>query len=117
MECHSQTIGHRVIGNGVMRLHLTKCTITHRLLVIGKDEMRMPFTKVHNHSQTVGHKKMDETAFTNVQSLTSCWSLERCEETAFHNVQCHSQAVEHSKRCDEVITFTKCTMSLTDCWS
>ncbi len=85
MQCHSQTVGHK------------------------KDVMRLPFTKC-------------------AMSLTPCWSQERCDEsheTALHktcnvthlllvigndvmsesaleNVQCHSLAVGHRKRCDEL---------------
>ena len=65
-QCHSQTIGYRkrcheaifhkmsnvthkllVIGRAMMRLPFTKCDMsTHSLLVIGKDVMRLPFPKL-----------------------------------------------------------------------
>ena len=47
------------------------CNVTHMLLVIEKQVMKLPFTKyMQCHSQAVGHKK-------------------RCDETAFHtNLQC-----------------------------
>jgi hypothetical protein len=61
-----------VIGKNVMRLPHKMCAVTHRLLVIGKDVMRLPFTKP-------------------VMSLTSCWSSEKMWWDCFSpNVQYYS---------------------------
>ena len=52
---HSQTVGHRKRCDETTSQN-AQC-VTHRLLVIGKDVMRLPFTNVPFHSQTVGHSK------------------------------------------------------------
>ena len=95
------------------------CLVTHSLLVIAKDAMRpwLPFKKC-------------------AMSLTTCWSWEKMWwDCLLQNVQCHPPPVDHEKRCDETafhkmynvthillvivtwLPFTKCAMSLTDCWS
>jgi hypothetical protein len=45
MHCYSQTVGHRKICDETA-LHKTLCNVTHSLLPIGKDVMRLPFTKI-----------------------------------------------------------------------
>ena len=113
MQCHSLAVGHRKKCD--IRLPFTKlCNVTHLLLVIGKDVMRVPYLSqnVQCHPPPVGRKLKD------VMRL---------------GVQCHSLAVGHSevrlKKCAILLTCcwswqavmrlpsTKCTMSLTRCWS
>lgn len=90
-----------VIGKDVMRLPFTKikmCNLTHFLpLVIWKDVMRMPFTiwYVWYHSQAVGYKK---------------W----CHETAFHKMYNLTHFLLFIG-CNK--NFVKCAMPLTPCQS
>ena len=71
-------ITHRllVIGNNVMRLTLTKCEITHSLSVIGKDVIRLPLNhKMYSvtHKLAVIGKDIMRLPFTKfVMSLTDC---------------------------------------------
>ncbi len=141
VQCHHSLAV--VIGKDVISLtgfHQI-CNVTHNLLVIGKDVIRLPFTKC-------------------AMSLTFCWSwiidvmTQICNITysllviakdvmricIFHkicnitdsllvrekdvmrlpfsqNVQCHSLPVGHRKRCDWTSFHTSYAMPLTSCWS
>ena len=94
MECHSLAIGHRK-KNDEIAFH-KMWNVTHTLLVIGKDVMRVPFEDVQCHSQTVGHRK-------------------RRDETALHKM-CNATYRLLVIGKDVVrLPFTKCPMPLTDC--
>ena len=72
-KCHSQAVGHRKRGHKTAFHKL--CNVTHMLLVIGKDVIRLPFIK-------------------GAMSLTFCWSWERMSwGYLLQKVQCHSHAV------------------------
>ena len=95
MPCHSLPIGHRkrcdeslsqnVPSHSLPVGHRNKigfpnmCNVTHSLLVIGKDVMRLPFTSHLTH-------KLKLVMGTAVMRLP------------FTNVQSHSHAVGHRKR-------------------
>ena len=51
MQCHSLADGKKK-GCDETAFH-KMCNVTHKLLVIGKDVMRLPFTNVQCHSQSV----------------------------------------------------------------
>ena len=72
------------------------CDVTHNLLDIGKDVMRLLFTK-------------------DPMSLTSCLQWKKSDETGFHKIITHKllDIREDVMR----LPFTKWTMSLTCCWS
>ena len=117
-QCHSLAVGHRKICDETAFSKM--CNVTHLLLVIGKDVMRLPLPKFS-------------------MSLTCCWAWERMWwDCLSHNVQCHSLPVGHGKQmwwdclsqcvqCHSLavghrkdvmrLPFTKCTISLTFCWS
>ena len=136
VPCHSQPVGHRkgCDENAIHRM----CKVTHSLLVIRKDVMRLfhKMCKVTDLLLVIGWDCLSQ----NVQ----CHSLpvgdrKRCDETTFHKmyiiVQCHSHTVGDRKRCDETacrktcnvthkllvnvmrLCFTRCVISLTCCWS
>ena len=94
VQCHSHAVGHRKICD---KLSFTKCAmsltpywyrkrceetafhkmcnVTHFLFIIGKDVMRLPFTKF-------------------AMPLTGCWSYEKMWwDCLSQNVQCYSQTV------------------------
>jgi hypothetical protein len=109
-----------VIRKHVMTAFHKVCNVTYlKLLVIGKDVMRLPSTEC-------------------ATSLTSC--LERCDETVFHKIYTVTHllliigkddmrlAIAFHKMCDIThnllvigkdvmrLPFTRCAMSLTSCW-
>ena len=87
VQYHSLPVGHRKRCDETA-FH-TMCHVTHLLLVIGTDVMRLPFTGC-------------------AMSLTNCWSWEKMWwDCLAQNVQCHSLAVIHSQKCDET-AFYKC---------
>ena len=88
------------------------CNVTHSLLSIGQDAMRLPFAKCG--MSLTNWKDVMQFHFTKcAMSLTDCWSY----QTAFHKMCNH---VTHSLlviRKDVMrLPFTKCAMSLTNCW-
>ena len=133
MECHSQTVGHRKRCDQTAFHKM--CNLTHSLLAIGKDVMRLPFTKCSithplvircdetachkicnvTHQLLVEGKDMVRLPFKKCTILLTGWSQERDDETAFHKI-CN---ITHKLLVIDVMTlpFTKCAMSLTDCWS
>ena len=74
------------------------CNVTHKLLVIGKDVLRLSFTKVQYHLLAVGHGK-------------------RCDEIAFHKMHNVTDKLMVIGKDVMRMSFTKCAMSLTSCWS
>ena len=145
VQCHSHTVGHGkrcdetaldkmcnvwthillvIMGKDVMSLH-KMCKVTHLLLVIGRDVMRMPFTKCPMSLTTcwLFRKDVMRLPFTKyAMTLTRCWSWEKmsfhkmCNITHFllvigkmwwdsdclsQNVQCHSHPVSHRNKHDE----------------
>ena len=117
------------------------CNVTHILLVIGKDVMRLLLGNVQCHSLAVGHREWyDETAFHKVCNVThlllvigkdvmrlpftKCAMLLTCYwssgmmwwDSLSQNVQYHSLAVGHRKDLMR-LPFRRCAMSLTSCWS
>jgi hypothetical protein len=65
-----------VIGKDVMRLDFTNVQCTHKLLLIGKDVMRLPLN-IQSHSLAVGHRKdVMRLTFTKcaMSPLTACCS-------------------------------------------
>ena len=101
-------------------------SVTHSLLVIGCDEMRLPGTKWGGPSQAVcvGGIVMKLSGRKKVISLTLCWSRDQmssdclvkkmeisptpcwqCDETVWKKTRapsCHSLPVGHGMRFDEV---------------
>ena len=71
------------------------CNVTHRLLVIGKDVMRLSVTKCD--LQPVGQRK-------------------RCDETAFHKMCNVTHKLLVIGKDVMRLPFTKYAMSLTRCW-
>jgi len=97
-----------VIGQDMMRLPLTKCAmlLTCYLLVIGKDDMsafHKTFNVTHKLFKFVTGKDVMRLEFTKcAMSLTSCWSyIGKGVMRLSQKVQCHSLAIGHRKRCDE----------------
>ena len=95
--------------------------LSHLLLIIGTDMMRLPFTQyMQCHSLAIGHgKRCDEIAFHNCETSFTCyWSKEMMwDETAFDkmcNVTCFLVIIGK-----DVISLciTRCAMSLACCWS
>src|SRR6266550_2078575 len=98
-------------------MRLPMCKITHFLLVIENDVMRLPFTTMHNithfllammrlpltkmynttHSLLAIGKNVMRQPFTIMCNVTGSLAVghrKRCDETAFHkDVQCHSPTV------------------------
>ena len=96
MQCHSHAVGDRKRCDD-SAFH-KMCNITHKLLVIGKDVMRLPFTIVQCHSLAVGGRK-------------------RCDETGFHKMYNVTHLLLVIGTDVMRLSFTKCAMSLTSCWS
>src|SRR6266550_381291 len=100
VQWHSQVaVGNRKRCNEIIAFH-KMYNVTHFLLVIGKDLMRLPFT-VQSHSLAVGHRK-------------------RCDETAFHtmcNLTHFLLVIGKDVMRVMRLPFTKCAISLTSCWS
>ena len=121
MQCHSLAVGYRKRCDEIAFHKM--CNVTHSLLVIGKDLMRLPFTKCVMSFTRCHGKRCDETAFHKMYNvthslsvigkdvmnlcsscamfLTYCWSYKNVMRLSFKNVQSHSLAVGHRKRCDE----------------
>ena len=119
VQCHSLPVGHRKRCNETAFHKM--CNVTHKLLVIGKDVMRLPFTNYKLCNATylllvIGKDTMS------LAQIVQCHSLavgqrKRCNETAFH-IMCnvtHKLLVigKDAMR----LSFIKCAMSLTCCWS
>ena len=120
VQSHSLSVGNRKKYDETgLDMQVRKCA--NLLLVIGKDVMRLPFTKVQCHSQTVGHRRgYDKTAFhkmcNGAHSLLIIGKYVMRLPLA-QNLHFHSQTVGHRK---DVMTlpFTKHAMVvLTCCWS
>ena len=63
-QCHSLPVGHMKRCDETIALHKIS-NVTHFLLVIERETMKLPFTKCTMTSQTIGHRKgCDETAVT-----------------------------------------------------
>ena len=80
------------------------CHVTHLLLVIWKDVIKVPFKNVQCHSQPVCHSKgCDDIAFQQMCNDThSLFVIEKDVIYCFsQNVQCHSLAVGNRKRYSE----------------
>src|SRR6266550_1359036 len=76
VQCHSLAVGHRKRQYDQAAFH-KMCNVTHKLLVIGKDVIKLPFTKCAMSLTPIGHRKRcDGTAFHKcaMSRLTSCWS-------------------------------------------
>ena len=144
VQCHSLADDHG------KRCHETTfhtmCNITHSLLIMVKDVMRLPFTKCarsltscwslenmrwdcpgHNmwndtHKLWVIERNVMRLPFTECQCALNVthflWSSKKMWlDCLSHNVQCHSLPVGHRKRSDPSQTaFHKIWMSLTRCW-
>ena len=108
------------VWKDVMRLPLRKCAITHLLLVIGKDMVRLPFRNVQCHSLPVGHmKQCDETAFQrlcNVTHLLLVIHRKRCDETAIQTMYNVPHLLLVIGKDVIRLPFRKCAMLLTSCW-
>ena len=90
--------------------------VTHLLLVMGKDRMRLPFLQnAQGHSLTIGHKKQcdDLAAFHDVCNVTHLL-LAIGKKVISQNVQCDSQAVYHKKRFSETTSHNN--VQLTNYW-
>ena len=102
MKSHSLSVGHR---HNETAFH-TIFNVTYFLLVIGKDVIRLPFTKCH--SQADGHRergeRSDETAFHKVCNVThKLLVIGQDVMCLSQNVQYHhSLPVSHRRRCDEI---------------
>ena len=158
VQCHLQAFGHRKRGDETIFHKMWN--VTHSLLVIGKDVIRLCFTKCAMPLAAcwTDEKMWWDCLSQNSMSFTRCRSQENMWwDHCSKNVQCHSLAIGHikdvmsylsqmckltccgrRKRCDETIfhqvcnvthfllvigkdvmrlSFTKCAMSLTRCWS
>jgi len=138
-QCHSQAVGHRKrcddtgathemcnvthflsvigkIGKDVIRMPSTvtqNVQITHRLLVTGKDVMKLPFTRCAMMSLTDWRKRSDETTFHKMCNVTY-WLLVIGNNVMRHhsqNMQCHPLAVGHRKGCDETAIHKMCNVT------
>ena len=108
-----------VIGDAVMRLSVTKISITHLLLVIGNGVMRIS-KNVQCHLLAVCHRKRhDETIFhKNVQCcLLPIGHRKICDETAFHKMCNVTHTLLVMGEGVVRLPFPKCDVSLTPCWS
>ena len=95
MQCHSHAVGDRKRCDD-SAFH-KMCNITHKLLVIVKDVMRLPFTNVQCHSHAVGDRK-------------------GCDETTFHKMCTVAHSLLVIGKDVMRLPFTKCAMLLTPCW-
>ena len=89
-----------VIGKDVMRLPFTTmCYVTHSLLFTRKIAMKVPFTNMQCHLQTVGHsKRCDETAFHKMcNAAHKLLIIGKDVMNLPQNVKSHSLAVGHSR--------------------
>ena len=114
VQCHSQTVVRKTADETAFH---KMCNVTHCLLVMEKNGMRLPFTKC-------------------AMLPTSCWSWEKMWWVTFRKCEFHSLPVSHRKRCDETafhkiwnvtnfllvigkdvmkLPFTECAMPLTSC--
>ena len=85
MQCHKHSIGHMKRCNET-DFH-KMCNLTHKLLAIGKDVMRLPFRKCAMPSLAIGHRKRcDETvAYHKLYNVTHILLVikKRYDETTF----------------------------------
>ena len=116
VQHHSQTVDHRRICDKAV-LHKI-CNVTHKLLVIEKDLMRLTFQMKCSDSQTsrIGHRiGHDETAFHKMYNINSLsvanWKM--CYETAC-NVTYSLWVIG---MCVIKLHFKQCAMSFTCCGS
>ena len=89
VQCNSQTVGHHKRCDETTFHKI--CIVTHKLLVIGKCVMRLPYTKLCAMSLPAAHRKRcDETAFHKnckvAHSLLVLWKDVMNRETAFHEM-------------------------------
>ena len=118
MQCHSQTVGHSKRCDETAFHKMCNTYVTHWLLIIAKDVMRLPFPKCAIcHSHPVYDRKDCLYKTCNVTHIllviakdvmrlpfTKCaMSLTRCRSYVWKDVM--------------RLPFTKCAMSLTSCWS
>ena len=112
------------------------CNVTHFLLAMGEDVMRLSHSNAQCDLLAVHWKRCNKTVTTmhNVAHRL----LVKGRDCLLQNVWCHSLAVGHIKGCDETafykvckitylllvigkhmmrLHFTECVMSLTPCWS
>jgi len=70
VQCHSQTVGDRRRFDEIAFHKM--CNVTHKLLVIGEDLMRLPISQnVQCCSQPIGDReKCDETTFHKTCNVT-----------------------------------------------
>ena len=124
MQCHSLAVGHRKRSDETAFHKM--CNITHLLLVVGKDWMRLPSTKcathillvigkdlikqnVQCHSQSIGHRTIsDETAFHTMCNAThNLLVIEKMWwDCLSQHVQCHPHPVVEDWRCEETAFHT-----------
>ena len=102
-DCLSQNVQYHSLAGGHWKgcdetVFHKMCNVTHKLLAIGKDVMRLPFTTCASHSLAVGHRK-------------------RCDETALHKVCNVTHKLLVIGKDVMRLPFTKMVMSLTSCWS
>ena len=65
------------------------CNVTHILLVIEKEVMRLPFTNVQHHLLPIGDEK----------------------DHLSQNVQCRSHPVDYRKMCDVTVFHEMCNVT------
>src|SRR6266576_3407727 len=90
------------------------CNVTHLLLVIGHDVLRLAFTKCPM-SLTICWSQETQHFNKYAMSRTSCRCRKGCEETAFHKMCDVTHFLLIIGKGVMRLPFTKCAMSLTFC--
>ena len=107
--CHSLAVGHQKRSDKTDFCKM--CSVTHFLLVMGKDVIRLSWQNVQCHSQPISH--MMRLPFTKcILLLTSCWSYETMwSDCLWPNGHYHSLAVSHRQQHDEIAFHTMCNVT------
>ena len=111
LQCHSQAVGWKRCDETTFH---KMCNITHILLVIGEDMMRLPSTRWAIYLTCCWSEEKDVMRLPLpkcAMSLTCCRSYEKMWwDCLWQNVQCCSLAVGHRKRCDESAFSEMCNL-------
>ena len=110
VQCHSLAGGHR---KSVMKQSFINVQVTHNLLVMGKDVMRLSSTTCAI-SLTPYSCSYDLTAFHNMCNVTHkllVMGTDLWWDCLSQHVQFHWLSVGHSRRCDETAIHKMCNVT------
>ena len=117
VQCNSLPVSHRKRCDEAAFHKI--CNVTHKLLVIAKDVMRLPFTTCTMSLTSFGNREdVMRLPFTKcAMLLTSFVHSKRCDETNFHKMCNVTHSLLVTGKYVMRLPFTRCAMSLTRCWS